>query len=836
MGPARRNPSHISTPQMPPGIYSEPPLSPDARQSSVPPKQPNFGMTPASRYQHNLKVLRRRDPSIVSIFDQFSHVCLYHHNGSKWEKQGYEGSMFLYEREAYPPYGFYILNRMGMDDHIQRLYPEDNIGAHGSYLIIRSYPEYTDRRLAATRSAQSNGITNKFSDIYAIPNVDKLTAAEKGESKTIGLWMFATDAREPLIDVFTRLHSYIKKNQPYPQEFRYGPDRPPPSIPGSTAAIANASSHSNGTPQSPRNGSISQSTSELYQGNFQARHPSQTYPNGGASEIDKLFANAKIEPTPVLTPASALQLPTSTSKMTVESLFAALGGSDLMQVNDHRTSSAASLPTLSSTTSSTGISLLDSIFASAHTSRPATTQPTTTQPQPAPITIYSPAPTTSSLPQILNQDVISTLLGLPPSRTASAASASTTYSTGAQSHPSSREGDNEDDSDHGSSRPRAGSDDDGYSESSTVLDPEAENDEELQAAGASAGRPLLAEYGLVAVNGHNHNHPQQRERQNGRMHGDVTPRARMNGFITPLFASRALHNNNSSSNHAARFTGGSSVPPAVHASSSSTGRPQSQPLPNTHHMETQQQAQAQPAPQGVTPGTERALVPFEPDSELWPYPRASGESRDGGGGTGGEGDEILELDFADTSALSDMETFRRAVQTRRGVGEHVGVEGGGGAEGTSKKGRKKGKKERAAEQVRLREEIERSWDVPAVAPGAGGYYGNGEQRLPSTASPSPCPSPELPQTGSGSTARSGGARPHQARAMNGATASRVGNPTSGTGKQEAVRDSVVAAVSARRFDAPALERNDFVREVLTLIHTDKAFVDSLYREYTNRIG
>lgn len=56
------------------------------------------GMSPSSRYDHNLKVLRRRDSSIVSIFDQFSHVCLYHYNGEKWEKKGYEGSMFLYER------------------------------------------------------------------------------------------------------------------------------------------------------------------------------------------------------------------------------------------------------------------------------------------------------------------------------------------------------------------------------------------------------------------------------------------------------------------------------------------------------------------------------------------------------------------------------------------------------------------------------------------------------------------------------------------------------------------------------------------------------------------
>ena len=60
--------------------------------------QPSLGMTPASRYNYNLKVLRRRDPSILSIFDQFSHVCVYHHDGKKWEKHGYEGSMFLFER------------------------------------------------------------------------------------------------------------------------------------------------------------------------------------------------------------------------------------------------------------------------------------------------------------------------------------------------------------------------------------------------------------------------------------------------------------------------------------------------------------------------------------------------------------------------------------------------------------------------------------------------------------------------------------------------------------------------------------------------------------------
>ena len=52
--------------------------------------------------------------------------------------QGYSVSIRI------PPYGFYILNRVGMDDYIQWLYPEDSIQvlscfhnqAIGSYLPI----------------------------------------------------------------------------------------------------------------------------------------------------------------------------------------------------------------------------------------------------------------------------------------------------------------------------------------------------------------------------------------------------------------------------------------------------------------------------------------------------------------------------------------------------------------------------------------------------------------------------------------------------------------------------------------------------------------------------
>lgn len=99
--------------------------------------------------------------------------------------------------ESYPPYGFYILNRVGMEDYIQRLYPEDSMQAHDKYLMMRSYPAFTARRL----SLLPQNLDGKFAPEYAVP---ELADAVKGESVTFGLWCFATDARDPMQDVMIR--------------------------------------------------------------------------------------------------------------------------------------------------------------------------------------------------------------------------------------------------------------------------------------------------------------------------------------------------------------------------------------------------------------------------------------------------------------------------------------------------------------------------------------------------------------------------------------------------------------------------------------------------------
>jgi len=54
----------------------------------------------------------------------------------------------------------------------------------------------------------------------------------------------------------------------------------------------------------------------------------------------------------------------------------------------------------------------------------------------------------------------------------------------------------------------------------------------------------------------------------------------------------------------------------------------------------------------------------------------------------------------------------------------------------------------------------------------------------------------------------------------------------------AVTESLISTVRksslSKHKDVKQMDRNTFVREVLTLIHTDKSFVDNLYADYLAR--
>ena len=191
-----------------------------------------FALSLDSIYQNNLNVIKRRDPSIVSILDQFSHVCLYSFNGKtkKWERQGYEGSIFIveqyvdpraprslfnthfYSRDT-PIYGFYILNRLGTGDYSRRIYPEDDVEVLGNYLMYRYYPAFTEKRTAMAlpfplppqfcasfdlEFAKDHSMPDE-PESAPKPNPQQPYKAKKGTSITLGLWQFPQDGRSDTI-------------------------------------------------------------------------------------------------------------------------------------------------------------------------------------------------------------------------------------------------------------------------------------------------------------------------------------------------------------------------------------------------------------------------------------------------------------------------------------------------------------------------------------------------------------------------------------------------------------------------------------------------------------
>ena len=155
--------------------------------------------------------------------------------------------------------------------------------------------------------------------------------------------------------------------------------------------------------------------------------------------------------------------------------------------------------------------------------------------------------------------------------------------------------------------------------------------------------------------------------------GDVTPRPPLRVFASSekvLATPPPLPSHHSAPS--VLLSAAVSVPPCISAPS--------EPVPIVA------MASPTPAPAATVPGPHidtspapRALVRFHEESFLCPYPRAPVDDRD----------DIVELDFADTSALSDVDAFeRRRLNGRNGA--------------------KHSKKDRARE----RDEIERSWNVP----------------------------------------------------------------------------------------------------------------------------
>ena len=99
---------------------------------------------------------------------------------------------------------------MGTDDYVRPIYPEDDMDIVGDYLMCRFYPDFTQMRLdmglpypipEEKRQAFNDELFRRIT-----PEEQEIFHKREkgGRTTTLGLWMFATDAREPLKEVMMR--------------------------------------------------------------------------------------------------------------------------------------------------------------------------------------------------------------------------------------------------------------------------------------------------------------------------------------------------------------------------------------------------------------------------------------------------------------------------------------------------------------------------------------------------------------------------------------------------------------------------------------------------------
>lgn len=468
------------------------------------------------------------------------------------------------------------------------------------------------------------------------------------------------------------------------------------------------------------------------------------------SEIDKLFSKLAPEQSQ---PPSPVQMKWGQQGISSDSLLATvMSGQNSMTNTSTPTNSLQTPPTLSSNTYR-GQALLDTIFASATPPYPnghnGTGPPQSSTPT---LQIISPQPTSSAVPQVLNQNVISTLLGLAPSPGGSVSSSSTNLTTYRY------EGDNESNSEGGSEEIEYPT-----SNLNSILAEATRNAITSPSRGKQPSVPLFS---FPASSDDFQTTP--------RIQGDVTPRPTLKGM--PASSPSQQPKEKDLKLGPMKKSQNGHTP---------TDAPQA---PSTNFDKTK------PAP-----GIPRKLVPFEPDSELWPYPRRPLDDR-----ASDDDDEIVELDFTETSVLSDLNTF--LPKSKADVNATSGV-----VVSEKKKKKEKNKQER--------EQIEKSWDDPVKMGYAVG------PNVPNEPPPKPVQSQSAAVSGV-----KGGNNPVQANGkVNGqpaASSSKEKERSEGGLDRDVATESLISTVAKsslpKQKDLKQMDRNTFVREVLTLFHVSNS--------------
>ncbi|KAH6565521.1 hypothetical protein BASA50_003629 [Batrachochytrium salamandrivorans] len=122
----------------------------------------------------NLGVLRRHDPLIESILATSSHVTVYNFEprSQAWTKRGIEGTMFIFQRNSQPQFGFMIMNRLSTENLVVSLTSDLQFEMLGDYLIYR-LPNDSIMGLWIFEPSDRQRLTSILSDMtrYSTPNI-----------------------------------------------------------------------------------------------------------------------------------------------------------------------------------------------------------------------------------------------------------------------------------------------------------------------------------------------------------------------------------------------------------------------------------------------------------------------------------------------------------------------------------------------------------------------------------------------------------------------------------------------------------------------------------------
>ncbi|GAA5866150.1 hypothetical protein JCM8547_000614 [Rhodosporidiobolus lusitaniae] len=286
------------------------------------------------REQLNLATLKKHDASITAIVSSTSYASVYENRGEGWVKTGVEGPMFLFSRTTFPSYGFFVLNRQGLEYVQEFLTEESEVRVEGEFILFEGggdvdratgiwvFEEKERVEVCQQMEALRQKAVAKAKPALATPSLpigqsislDMLfSAASPASSPAVAAAVAPNPPRAPLANPLDALFASAAASAPSPvQSYRTAPaPQPAPASPapapaytgGFPTTLEQLFAAASPVPQAARLPAQQQQVTPA----SPAQQPAAKPPTGMAL-LDSIFASAKQSPVP-----QAARLPTSAS-------------------------------------------------------------------------------------------------------------------------------------------------------------------------------------------------------------------------------------------------------------------------------------------------------------------------------------------------------------------------------------------------------------------------------------------------------------------------------------------------------------------------------------------